>query len=1129
MIKRSAFLQPIAILFLVLICTVSNSMRAQTITGAVTGTVVDTTGAIIPNATVTATNVQTGVATPTHTNQDGIYFIRFLQIGRYKVEVDVPGFNKQATSEFNLEVQQEARIDVKMSVGGDAQAVTVTDTAPILNAENPTTGVTITAAQASELPLQARNFSSLTTLTPGAVATAPANANSVGRPTYNSGFFVNGNREQTNNYTLDGVDINDAIDNYINFSPNVDALGELHIISGNATAEYGNANGGQVVMVTKSGTNRFHGNAFWFLENTNLNANSWTNKHTDDASAVGAVPDLNRSIFGGTLGGPIFRDKLFFFVDYQGARQHNNTTEFDSVATAAMRAGFAPGLQQTVQVVNPIAQFLFAHPEIYPLPNVNVAPNADGSAPANNYVGSRSSATTNNQGDVKIDSALTRNDHLSGRFTIGRENDGDSRVSIPTRPGGANISPYTGFSVNWTHTISNNVVNEARAGFSRGRFINLVSDPAGLLANGNSAAGIPGSQVSPGLAAFNISGTLLGSPSGSQPAFGGNGVQNDSLTNAFTYGDNVSWQLGRHSLKFGGTAIRYQSNRNYSGNDGVLGHFDYDGTYSQKTFGTNDGWADFLLNQAHAFGQGSYVTKWGQRQWRDALFFQDDYKMTPNLTVNLGLRWEWDQPLYESHDRESNISITTGAITTAGQNGASSALYKAFWGGYMPRVGFAYSPGRDNGKFVIRGGYGITNFLEGTGANLRLTLNPPFFTNSSGTQSGNDPFFQTENGFPVPTSSNIWSGNVRAWQPDLKPALIQQFNLTMEKQLDQNTSLVMAYLGQNGHHLVDPREGNQRTCPTCLRPFDTFAQQAPFSAASPNPQIAQISTVSYTESESSMNYNALQVTGRHRASKGLEILANYTFSKSLTNNLGYYGGSHTASQSAYWQDAYNGKGDYGPAFFDAANIFSFAGNYDLPFGRGRQFGSNMNRIVDEAAGGWKLGVIANLHTGFPVTVSSPGNYSVNQRANRGNAYRKLTVKNRSVDHWFGTDTSVVGPNFAPGTPQAVLTNPATGLCQYRTSNGDGLCAYTQESTTGFGTARVGSERAPGYKGVDANLSKSFAIREGSDLQFRANFYNVLNTTSLGSPNNDISSGSFGIVTDTVSTERQIELALKLSF
>jgi len=1113
-------IQKLCSLLALLFLSAAISLQAQTITGSVTGTVTDPTGALVPNAKVTAKNTQTGVSTSTQTNAQGIYFLRFLQIGRYKVTTEAPGFSPQTTGEFGLEVQQEARIDVKVAASGDVQTVTVTDTAPILNTENPTTGTTITATQATDLPLQARNFSSLTTLTAGAVATAPANANNVGRPTYNSGFFVNGNREQSNNYTLDGVDINDAIDNYINYSPNVDAIGELRIISGNATAEYGNANGGQVVMVTKSGTNKYHGNAFWFLENTNLNANSWSNKHTPDRTAIGPVPNLNRSIFGGTFGGPIIRDRLFFFVDYQGARQRNNTTDFASVATPQMRGGFAPVLGRNVTISNPVAVYLFAHPELYPLPNVAVAPGTF----VRNYVGTRSSSTTNNQGDFKIDAKLTPKDNLSGRFTLGREFDGDSRVVIPTNLGTANNSPYTGFSVNWTHVITQNIVNEARAGFSRGRFINLVADPSGLFTLGtNAAAGIPGNQVAPGIAAINLGNSALSK-------IGTEGVQNDSLTNAYTYGDNVSWQLGRHSLKFGVTAIRYQSNRNYSGNDGVLGHFDYDGTYTQNNVagGVADSFADFLQNQAKAFGQGSYNTRWGQRQWRDALFFQDDWKATPNLTINLGMRWEYDQPLHEVLNRESNIDIFTGKMSFAGQNGASAGLYKAFWNGWMPRVGFAYSPANLNGRFVIRGGYGITNFLEGTGANLRLTLNPPFFSNASGRQSGTDPYFQTQANNFVQTASNIWSGNVRAWDPNLRPGLVQQFNLTTEYQLDNATSLQIAYLGQSGNHLIDPREGNQKRCLTCPLPVTTSHIHLDPNGVSFPDDTSQIQQVSYTESRSMMNYNSLQVTGRRRMIRGLEILANYTFSKGLTNNLGYYGGSNTASQSAYWQDAYNGSADYGPAFFDAKQIFTFAGNYQLPFGRGRSFGSHMNRGLDEVLGGWQLGVLANLHSGFPVTISSPNSFAVNNRADRANHYRTLRVTNRTADHWFGTDATAFVP-VSVTDPQTGVVSTVNGCSDNKYNPAALGCAYGPETSAGFGTAAVGSERAPGYKNVDANLSKSFAFTETTNLQFRANFYNVLNTVSLSNPTNNIADPNFGLINSTVSTERQIELALKLTF
>lgn len=1058
----------------------------QTITGAVTGTVTDSSGAAIPNATVTATNTGTGVETPTQTNQAGIYNLRFLQIGRYTVSVSAPGFNKQTTNPFALEVSQEARIDIKMTIGSAAQTVNVTSAAPILNAENPTTGDTITAAVATEVPLQARNFSSLTTLVAGAITPNPSAQNSVARAGYNGGYFQNGNREQTNNYTLDGADINEAIDNYIGYSPNVDAIGELRIITGDATAEYGNANGGQVVMVTKSGTNQFHGNAFWFLENTNLNANSWTNKF----AGVNKVPVLNRSIFGGTLGGPVFKDRLFFFIDYQGARQHLTTSETRSVPTIAMRGGFAPTLGHNVPIFNPAAQYLLTHPEIYPEPNAG-----DPNSPVKDYTGSYGTATHNNQGDVKIDAKINDKDNLSGRFSMGRETNGNTKVTLPTDIPSNSSDPYTGFIVNWTHVFSPRIVSEARAGVGRTRYISTPTDLGGQFGlTGNQKLGIPGTQVVPGISTFDVTtasvdpiGTTFQNPTNGAYA----GIDTDSIVNAFTYGDNVSWQAGRHTIKFGGQALRYQENRYYSGNDGALGWFKYTGS------ATGDTWADFLENQAFSFGQGAVTGRWGQRQWRDAVFFQDDYKLRDNLTINMGLRWEWDQPLYEVNNKQVNVNLTTGAVEDAGVNGNSRALYHGYWAGFMPRVGFAYSPDRFNGKFVLRGGYGLTNFLEGTGANLRLTLNPPFFIDSS-SQSDGTTFFQTQNGFPRPANAATLGGNVRVWDPNLKPALVSQYNLTTETQLNNTTSLVVAYLGQVGSHLVDPREGNQKQCLQCPLPVSSL------------PGLAAVQQVSLTESKSMMNYNALQITGRRRAAQGLEFLTNYTWSKSLTNNLGYYGasGGGAASQSAYWQNAYDGGADYGPAFFDAAQIFSFSGYYDLPFGRGRLFGSGVNRLVNEAIGGWKLGAIASLHSGFPITISSPEHYSVNQRADRANHYRQLLIRGRSTAHWFGTD-------------------PSVSPCGSDADNG--ACAYGQESTTGFGTARVGSERGPHYAGFDMAASKAFAITEGSNLEFRADAFNVLNTTSLAQPVNNVSQSNFGQITNTVSTERQIQLALKLTF
>ncbi|MBB5064246.1 hypothetical protein HDF15_002600 [Granulicella mallensis] len=1070
---------------------------AQTITGSITGTVTDPSGAVVPGAKVVATNVLTGVATPTTTNPNGIYSLRFLQIGQYKVTVASPNFASQTTSVFTLEVDQEARINIGLKIGEASSTVVVTDTAPILNTENATTGDTITAEAATELPVQSRNFSSLTLLVAGAISPNPQALDNVGRGAYNGGFDVNGNREQSNNYTLDGADINEAIDNYIGYSPNVDALGEVRIITGNSTAEYGNANGGQVVMVTKSGTNHFHGNAFFFGENQNLNANTWSAKHTNQPRSP-----FNRAMFGGTFGGPVLHDKLFFFVDYQGARQHFSAVESRAVVPAAFRTG--PG------VTSSAALYLFAHPELYPEPNVPVAPGTV----LGNYVGSSSQATVNDQGDAKVDWKIRNSDTISGRVSIGREHDGYSKVALPTDIPTNNNDPYTGFILNWTHIFSPSIVNEARGGIGRTRYIQTPTDVSGQWGlTGNAKLGIPGTQLVPGFSTLVIgnganSGFVddIGAPQGQDGNGDYGGIDSDSIVNAFTYGDNLTWQLGKQTLKFGGQALRYQENRYYSGNDGTLGHFDFNGNLTQ-----------FLADDVTSEGQGALTGRWGQRQWRDAFFVQDDYKFTPTLTLNFGLRWEYDQPYTEVNNKQANINITTGVITDAGVNGAPRALYNAFYAGFMPRLGFAWSPHILSDKFVVRGGYGMTNFLEGTGANLRLTLNPPFFVDASCTNvlpcANGAAFLSINNGFYRPSDPNVFAGTVRAWQPTLKPALIQQFNLTTEYQLNDVTSLTVAYLGQNGNHLVDPRQANQAACFTCALPIATLSKV--------NPALSQIASISYTESEAMMNYNSLQVTLRRRVSHGLEFLANWTYSKGLSNNLGYYGASGGAgdSQSAYWQDAYNGGADYGPTYFDAKHNISFSGIYELPFGRGRQFGGGMNRIEDEVVGGWKVSSILSVHTGFPITVSSDAYYSnkVNSNAARGNHLRALKVVNRSETKWFGTDPSAT-PCFSD------IDN--------------GVCAYSEQSAASFGNASVGSERDPGYQQVDFSLSKDFRVTDGTHFEFRSDFLNAFNMVSLAPPSNNASvnfgspagtPNAFGIINNTVNEPRNIQLALKFVF
>jgi len=1105
----------LSVLSLLLLMMSCSTALAQTITGSVTGVVTDSSGALINGAKTTLVNKATGIVSNANTNGAGVYSMPFLPLGSYALTVSASGFKTAQMKPFTLDAGQTARLDVVLVIGSVGDTVDVTSAAPILNTEDATLGTTITSAMTRELPLPANNPAALGLLMPGAVQPNPSSLDNVGRASANgsfdNSFMINGNRQQTNNFTLDGQDLNEAIDNTISYTPNREAIGEIKIISGNGTAEYGNANGGQFVMITKSGTNQLHGSAYFYLENQKLDANSWVNKHVTSGNPLPVLP-LNRSIFGVTIGGPILRDKLFFFGDFQGARLHTASSAFEGVANAAMRAGTDPVTGNTYAIINPVAQYLLAHPELYPLPN-----QAATASVSQDYLGTQNAFIHNNQGDVKIDWTVRPSDQVSGRVTLGRDQEGTTKSILPTDVPSNSNNPYTGFIVNWTHIFSSNMVNQARAGFGRTRIISYPTDVSGLFGTtGNQKLGIPGPQKFPGISEIVFGGNSNGLAV-IGPAVGGKATE--SSINSFTYGDVLSWQVGRHSLKIGAQAIRYQENRYFSGQDGALGHFNTGGTGANFTGGA---WGDFIQDDMTSYGQGSSTGRWGQRQWRPSLFFQDDFRMSPELTLNLGIRWEYDQPLYEVNNKQANVNITTGAITYAGQNGASRALYKPFYAGFMPRLGFSYSPKELHNRFVLNGGYAITEFMEGMGANLRLTLNPPFFIDAAGNSNGGAAFRMT-NGFPSPANINTYAGSVRAWDPNLKPSMIQQYDLLTQYELSNIMSLQIGYAGQNGDHLVDPREGDQAIC--SVNPLPNLATPCKLPLIGPLPLVTQ---VSYTESEAVMNYNALQVMFRRQLSKGLEFLANYTFSRSFSNNKGYYGAGGTAGPNNYYQDSYNPRAEYGLNFIDATHLFSFGGYYHLPIGRGQLVGKNWNRFTDSLLGGWKLGVIAQAHTGFPLTLTSTQYYNANQRANRPNVYRKMKIVDPSANNWFGTDASAVScRNNVKTNPAAVSTK--VGANTVWLSNDNGTCAYGEELTTGFGTAGVSTLRAPGYKDADLSASKMFSLPRESSLQFRADAFNVLNTVSLGPPTVSVSSTAFGRIGSTTSTERRIQLSLKLEF
>jgi len=1101
-------------LLLALACV---SAPAQTITGAFTGTLTDQSGAVVPNAKVTATNTGTNVTYTAQSNDAGVYNLLFLPVGNYNLAAEVSGFKKATTGPFGLQVNQTARVDFKLEVGETSQSVEVTTAAPVLQTESTQTGESLQTKQLTELPLKGRNFVALTLLVPGAVSPNPEAMNS----RFGARPYVNGNREQTNNFMLDGVDVNDSIDNRVGYSPNVDALEEVKVLTGNAAADYGNSGGATVMMSLKSGTNQFHGNIFEFLQNDKLNANGYfRNRTVNTATRTG----FKRNIFGGTLGGPIKRNKAFFFVDYEGTMQRNDGPANASLAPQAWRNGDLsqfpnasitdpttgqpfPNKQIPVSRFNPVARFLFSNPSLYPLPT------QAGTGPlgiAGNYGSSTASKLNNHQADAKVDFRPTDKDALMARWSIGRYESVGSRAVLPTSMTSGQEGPTSSWVANWNRTMSPTIVNEARFSFSRIQIDDVAIDWSGQLGlDGNQKFGIPGGQPIAGLSSVGMGSGLTGIGSGASLS--------NTVDKKFIIYDNLTWQKGKHLLKMGTQLMKYNQDRYYAGNNGVLGIFRYTATYTGLDF------ADFLTDSLNGKGRGALTDPWGHRFWRTALFVQDDYKVSRTFTLNLGLRWEYMQPIYEKDNRQINVNTFTGQLVrTGGEYG--NALYKGYNKQYMPRIGFAWTPTALASKMVIRGGYAYQSFMEGTGANLRLPLNPPFFVETDFTYDPRTPgsirtgFSDVSTGnitldMPRPAGVTTPQLQGRAWDLNLRPQTTSQINFTTEYQFDNSTSLQAGYVGQKGTHLVAPVEANQPL--PGVGPFNTWTNlnlRRPLINLLPN-----LGNIARTESSATMDYHSLQVVGRRKFAAGFDFLASYTFGKTLTDNLGYYGSGNTQGEGAYWQNAYDRRSNRGPAFFDIRSNFTVAGSWFVPVGKGKKFGSGMSKAADMILGGWNANYSVAARTGVPITVRAADLTGQAVRGNvRANAYRPLTVNEsaRNVDNWFGlpTDTAARGAFFC-----------AAGV-------DNGTCAYGQPGNGTFGNAGIGTERGPGFFSTDMSIGKRFNITESNYVDFRMELFNAFNNVSWAPPGANVSSpATFGVVGGQVQSPRNIQFGLKYFF
>jgi hypothetical protein len=1076
---------------------------AQEVSAGITGRITDPSGAAVTGAAVTARDVDRGTVWPTETNAEGIYAFPRVPVGAYELKVEAAGFRTAVRPAVRLELNQRARLDIQLELGAVTESVEVIGAAAVLQTETTQVGSVISGNTNVNLPLNGRNFVSLTLLAPGVTTTDPRSFTSGERTRGGGRPYVNGNRAQANNFLLDGIDNTHASNQFTSYQPSPDAIQEFKMITSNASAEFGNFQGGIINISIKSGTNQLHGVVFEFLRNDKLNANNWARNWQGTSR-----PAIRHNVFGGAIGGPVRRDKLFFFADYQGIRRANpgapgsitvipsefrrgdfsrllterQTQLYNPLTlTAANTRDPFPNNQIPLSLMNPVARSLFADPTLYPAP-LNSALRFNQLNTATTYV-------FTDQGDVRMDAKPSSRDDVSVRYSHSRQ-DSPNRNSFPLNFDGFYTAPFLAGVVNWTRTLSPTLVNEFRAGVNRINFSDGGLDEG--VGNVAEKLGIArGNERGPGLMQLQFTGGLAGNIGATTV-----GLFRVNANNTYQYTDNLTVIRGRHMIKTGFQFLRQQMNVFYAGNNGRTGFIRFTGQYTQGPNAnaparpTGFPEADFFLGFPTRLGRGLDTGTWGHRKNIVGAYFQDDWRVTDALTLNLGLRWEYHSPLYEVCDRQSNFEPFTGKFLLAGKDGASRGLYHGFYRDWQPRVGFAWTPGFLGKQTVLRGAYTISSFMEGTGVNLRLPLNPPFATEYETIYDGQPRIGSTlDQGLTVLRALDPIAGsNIRLWDPHTRPANSQQWSFLIERQIPGNNVLSVGYLGQHGTHLIVPMPYFQRR----LLPGGRI-EPSPYLRG--NPDLARIAQISGTEANGNQRYDSLQASLRRRLSGGLEYQVSYTFSKGMSDAVGFFGeGGQAANQSAYWQNLYDQRAEWAPTYFDAAHIFVYSAVWELPVGRNKRLGAAWNRALDTVLGDWQLSGILNLRGGFPLTITALDRSGTGSRGPRAD---------RVAD---GKGKREVGPGRA-WLDTAAFRQPVAGT---------------------HGSSGSGVVRGPGYKNFDLSLQKSIPITESKRFEFRAEFFNLTNTVEFNAPVVSVQSATFGEIAGSQG-EREIQFGLKFYF
>ena len=1067
-------------------------VAAQGVRATIVGRVADDSGAVVPGATITVTNTGTNESRSVVVNDNGDYAIPQLAPGQYTLTAEYTGFNKVVRSGIVLETGQQARLDLVLKVGAVTEDVEVIAAAALVTTESATIGNVVDRQKIAELPLNGRDYLQLAFLQPNVFVTAQGS--NLG---FRGGLNVAGNSEIANQYLLDGIDNNDETTNQPLHRPILDAVREFKVLTGTYSAEYGRQAGGQVIVTTQSGTNAFHGSVWEFHRNSALDARNFF---------APQKPAFRRNQFGGVLGGPVKKDQTFFFIAYEGQRRGQQEAGLATVPSTAFRNGdFSSVFTPIRDPFNGNAPFLNNQ-----IPKERWSTQGAGLLalyPAPNRIGSTNFASaapdhyTIDQWSARVDHRLSANDSIYATYEFADSSEfyalSNPLCSARAVPGwGCDELQRTQHAVAvWTHIFSPRLINEARVGYTRYGFYRLQQDRD---SNVIQALGI-GGLTDAGKTPFNNGAPQI-TLTGFDTIGGPTNLPQGRHDNTYNYIENMTFIAGQHSMKFGFDIRRFLFNSFFMSFG--RGAFTFDGTF------TGNAVADMLLGMPRQADRNLGTPFHNSMTFASGYYFQDDWKITPKLTLNLGLRYDLDLPEVERVNKIASFDPTRGTIKVAGgfeyyidnssPTGLSSRprpeIGRRLWGtdttNFGPRLGLAWRPFGGT-RTVVRAGLGTFYNHQIVGNGLTpLSRNSPFRLRQT---SG--PFQATDR----PDLANAFSGIPSVVAPGIDPnfhtAYVNQWSFGIQRELAANLVLDVSYLGSQGHRLPIQWNINQ-----------AFLGAGSIASRRPFPAYGNI-TGGYISSIGNSNFNGLNVRAERRMGKGLSFIGSYAWSKSIDDGVGISAASD--SSTAFAQDARNLRAERSVSDFDVAHRFVLSTVYDLPFGK------TQNKRLQAIVGGWQLSGILTLQTGPPFTVLSGRDESnTGGGSDRPIIIGDWHIPNPGPDRWFNTCT--------------LLANGAQRNCM------PGDTPAWQVNTGTFGNAGRNIVRSDGLKNFDLGLSRSFRFTERVSLQFRSEFFNLPNHANFGLPNQMSTSSSFATVSraafqSQTGAQRQIQFAAKIVF